>query len=115
MWATWCAPCKLEFRYYDDSLYDFFKKYDIECIFMSIDKLELYDKWEKEVKFFNLKGHNAILNEELVNSVTELIFDDGIVSLPRYILINEKGKILTTNAPRPSNPNFKELIINFLK
>lgn len=115
MWATWCAPCKMEFRYYDQNLYDFFKEHNIECVFMSIDKLEILTKWQQEVKFFNLKGQNIILNEELVNSASDIFFDDGIISLPRYILINEKGKILTTNAPRPSNPNFKELIINLLK
>jgi hypothetical protein len=38
-----------------------------------------------------------------------------IEGIPRFLVFDREGKIVTTDAPRPSNPEFKKLIDQTLK
>jgi thiol-disulfide isomerase/thioredoxin len=114
LWATWCGPCKSEFSNYTSDLEIFFEKNNIAILFISIDEVANKDKWEKEVKAFNLKGKNILANKKLLESITDIIYENKEVSIPRYVLLNEKGKILSINAPRPSESNFKANILKLL-
>ena len=115
LWATWCAPCKIEFAYYDSSLYEFLKKKKISPVFLSIDKLELKDKWEREIKLLNLKGYHGLAGSTLQASIREVVFNDSLVSIPRYILIDENGRIVSVNFKRPSDPLFRQEIQRFFQ
>jgi hypothetical protein len=35
---------------------------------------------------------------------------NNIITLPRYIIINKKGKVVNMDAPRPSDPKLKPLL-----
>ncbi len=107
LWATWCAPCKMEFAYYDSSFYEFMKAKKIDLVYLSIDKPELKNKWEKEVKALNLRGYHALADKTLQASIKEIVYNDGTVVIPCYILIDENGKILSTDFKQPSDPLFK--------
>jgi thiol-disulfide isomerase/thioredoxin len=102
LWATWCIPCKMEFVHYNNDLYEFFKQYNIENVFLSIDEDDRHYTWREEVRKLQLSGYHIRLNSALRASVKADIFDGGTVSIPRYLLVDEQGRIISMNANRPA-------------
>ena len=110
IWATWCAPCKAEFLHYNPSFYEFMKEFKIDMVYLSIDKLEHRTKWEKEIEKLGLKGYHVLAGDALQASIKEIIFDEGAMAIPRYVLVDENGKIISTDFKRLSDPMFKKEI-----
>jgi thiol-disulfide isomerase/thioredoxin len=110
LWATWCAPCKKEFRYYDSSYYDFMDRNDLSLVYLSIDKDTDIKKWETDIGKLGLKGYHARVNDDLMKSLQSIVYSGGVIVIPRYILVDENGKILSTDFKRPSDPMFKQEI-----
>lgn len=114
LWATWCVPCRMEFKMYSDSAFlGTIKEFDIKNIFISID--ENKDNWVSFLKSANLGGQHYIANEKLLNSIKEIFFENKEFSIPHYILINEKGQVVASDAPRPSDPKIRQLFNELLK
>lgn len=114
VWATWCGPCKMEFRYYNDELYKFLESHDVKILFLSIDKASDSYKWSEEIEKINLLGSHMITDPALLESIQDLVFDNGPIVIPRYILVKEDGQILSVNFTRPSHPDFKADLITAL-
>ncbi|MDN3665783.1 TlpA family protein disulfide reductase [Algibacter miyuki] len=111
VWATWCAPCKKEIP----SLKEIEKTYhnkNIEFISISIDKTSDYEKWKRMVSKENLGGVQLFADNAWESQFIQEYLIKGI---PRFILLDPQGHILTANAPRPSEPEliglFNELSI----
>ena len=105
VWATWCGPCKGEIPFLK-KLDEEYKDKKIVFVSLSIDEMKNKDKWLKMVKDENLQGVQ-IMADKAWNS--DFVKAYNIRGIPRFILIDKEGKILNDNAPRPSNPNLKEL------
>ena len=105
VWATWCGPCKREIPFLK-KLDQEFKGKDIVFVSMSIDEMKNKDKWLKMVKDENLGGVQIMADKDWKSDFVQAYSIRGI---PRFILIDKEGNILNENAPRPSNPNLKEL------
>lgn len=110
LWATWCAPCKAEFKHYDSSFYRFMSDRKIELVYVSIDKIQDKKRWEKDVGSFNLSGFHILAGKKLQSSIKDVIFDGGNAVIPRYILVSEDGRILSVDFKRPSDPLFENEI-----
>jgi thiol-disulfide isomerase/thioredoxin len=112
LWATWCAPCKQEFKYYDD-LNLFLKGKAVGKLYISMDEADREPLWEQMTSFYNLTGQHLIASAALQGDLrTRLVGDEkGVLSLPRYIIIDKEGKLVVPNAHRPSEKEelFKEL------
>lgn len=108
VWATWCSPCKWEFKNYDSAYYFLMEKLNISLLYLSIDKDGDKEKWETDVAELGLKGFHARANRKLIQSIKELIFEGGKIIIPRYILIDRDGRIISKDFMRPSHPRFKE-------
>jgi thiol-disulfide isomerase/thioredoxin len=106
VWATWCAPCKREIPYLKQ-LNEEFKDKDIVFVSMSIDKAEDKAKWEEMVKSKGLKGVQIFADN---NWKSDFVTAYGITGIPRFILIDKEGNIFDADAPRPSNPQLKEVL-----
>lgn len=106
VWATWCAPCKVEIPYLKQ-IDDEFKGKDIAFVSLSIDKPEHKDKWLKMIEDEKLQGIQ-IFADNAFNS--EFITAYNIKGIPRFILLDKEGNIVDPNAPRPSDPRLKELL-----
>jgi thiol-disulfide isomerase/thioredoxin len=110
VWATWCNPCIAEIP----ALKILEKKYhtkNIHFVSISIDDKRTagsWDKasakWRKMVKDKNLTGIQLYAGEDM--SFMKAYMVTGI---PRFILIDPKGNIVSQNAPRPSNPALENL------
>jgi len=106
VWATWCGPCKREIPFLK-KLDKEYKGKDIAIVSMSIDKMADKEKWLKMVKDENLGGIQIMADKDWNSDFVKAY---NIRGIPRFILIDKEGKILDANAPRPSNPNLKELL-----
>ena len=110
VWATWCGPCKKEIPF----LQDVEKKYhnkNIEFVSISIDQKSAYNVWKKMVADKQLGGVQLVADNAFES---QFIKDYGIDLIPRFILIDPEGKIIDSNAPRPSYPELTVLLDGLL-
>ncbi len=106
VWATWCGPCLAEIP----SLKEVEEAYhgkNINFVSTSIDQAEDHDTWlemvnDKELGGMQLMADNAWQSEFVKNY--------QINGIPRFILVDPEGNIVSADAPRPSNPKLKELL-----
>jgi len=109
VWATWCGPCKGEIPYLK-KLEEEMHGQDVVFIGVSLDEAKDKQKWIDFVKSENLKGVQLH-----ASGWSQIARDYEIKGIPRFMLIDKNGKIVTENAPRPSNPLLKKMIENELK
>lgn len=110
VWATWCGPCtaqiphlkKLEEKYHGK---------DIEFLSISVDKQKDHQKWIDYVNNENLKGVQLIADKAFDSDVAKAY---GINAIPRFMLIDKDGNIVTIDAPRPSSDEAENLIKKYL-
>ena len=105
VWATWCGPCKREIPY----LKEIEAKYEgknIAFVGLSIDKQENKDKWKAMVEQRGIKGYQVLADNDWRSKFIE---DYRITGIPRFILIDPQGNIVSADAPRPSQPELLEL------
>ena len=106
VWATWCGPCKAEIP----SLKEKEEKYKgtkLEFVSLSIDKENAYDTWRKMIKEKELGGTQLIADNAWQS---DFVQDYQIKGIPRFILVDPEGKIVSADAPRPSDDRFDETV-----
>lgn len=97
LWATWCGPCimeipslkKVEAAYHDKN---------IAFVSISVDKPNAYEKWKAMVKEKELTGIQLYAKGDQKFSE-----EYRVKGIPRFILIDPNGNIVTADAPRPSS------------
>lgn len=102
LWATWCNPCKMEFLYLDN-IHTFMDKYkNIVQVYISIDDDRFEDLWKKNITQFCLNGFNLRATDNLYKDIKDKIYNGATITIPRYVLLDENGKIVNSELPRPS-------------
>ena len=110
VWATWCGPCIKEMPSLKE-LVGHYKGKDIEFVSISIDSEKDYEKWRKMVPEKDVGGIQ-LYDSEGLNSSFMKSFSVGLI--PRFMMIDREGKIITAHAPRPSSENIKAFIDSHL-
>ncbi len=100
-WSTWNRRACQEIPYLD-SLRQFFAKEPVAFISISLDA-EI-SSWIKMMRSKPLKGIQLIGKDGMESSVVETYLVD---ELPRYLLIDKKGRLVDAFAPPPSSPELK--------
>ena len=100
VWASWCIPCRQEFEY-SKKLKKVFKDTDVVFVYISIDNNSIL--WKRASKEENLNNYSNsyILPDFELSEFKNVMRISGI---PRYILIDRKGQVYSSKAPRPSEP-----------
>jgi thiol-disulfide isomerase/thioredoxin len=98
IWATWCAPCKKEFAY-SKELKNLLKSKNTEILYISKDRDEEDKRWKDMIKYYQLTGNHLRANYELKADLKKIL---GRFGIPRYLLVDENGKIISDDAKRPS-------------
>ncbi len=104
VWATWCGPCKIEIPHLKRIEKKFHNK-NIEFVSISIDQPTLHQQWLDMIEEKEMGGIQLFAGED--KSFSKAYQISGI---PRFILIDPQGNIVSANAPRPSNPNLENLL-----
>jgi thiol-disulfide isomerase/thioredoxin len=111
VWATWCSPCKAEIPFLTKLEEDYHGK-NIQFISLSVDYLMDRPKWVSYVKDHNLNGIQVVADNDF-NS--DFIKKFNINSIPRFIIIDPAGSIVSGDASGPSNPELRKQLDVLLK
>ena len=110
IWAMWCAPCLAEKPIYQKLEEEFRDRDDIVFLGISHDGKRQKEVWKK---FVAKKGwKNIELIADYNESVGKYYKIEGI---PRLMIFDKEGRIVTVDAPLPSDPRLKKLIEETLK
>lgn len=110
VWATWCGPCIREIPYLKELEKEYHDK-NIAFLSISIDVEKDYDKWRNMVVEKELTGVQLMADNDWSS---KFVVDYGIIGIPRFILIDTEGKIVSADAMRPSDPGLKTLLNTLL-
>lgn len=105
VWATWCGPCKAEIPFLKKIEKQFHGK-DIQFLSVSIDKKKDHQKWKDMIQEKELGGIQLFADSDWTS---QFIQDYLIKGIPKFILLDPQGNIVTPNAPRPSNKKLVKL------
>ncbi len=98
-WATWCKPCIRQIPFIKE-LEEAYKGKNIEFIGISVDKQKDKGKWKTMVAEKNLTNVQLITDNATEAEFTKVY---KVESIPRFILIDPEGKIVSAEAPWPEN------------
>jgi thiol-disulfide isomerase/thioredoxin len=101
MWATWCGPCRDEMKHAPE-LKAHIKGKSVTIMYFSIDDPKVAPRWEKLINAMGLQGQHLIANEALLKDLKQKIGVTDNLYIPRYILVDKQGKIIDSDAKRPS-------------
>ena len=106
VWASWCGPCIAQIPALQALEKDY---HDKKITFLSISVDTDRDAWLKMVKDKNLTGIQL-----WANGWSDITESYAIFGIPRFLLFDENGKIISTDAPRPTNNDIRDLFDSHL-
>ncbi len=109
LWASWCGPCFQQF----DATSELEKEYSgkLSVTYISIDDYK--SKWLQGVERAGLKDKSSFLSVNPRKSKT-LTDEWKVTAIPRFILMNKKGNILSKNTPAPDSDQIRTLINQYI-
>ena len=123
VWATWCAPCRAEFKH-KDALGKILEENDVIPLYISLDEKGQEEKWEAIIYTHGLKGYHFRANKPFIDNLNKIYMGNNnsgktkgsgkkSFSIPWYLLIDENGNIINADAPRPGETDeIKKLFSN---
>jgi thiol-disulfide isomerase/thioredoxin len=101
-WASWCGPCKKEIPYFK-SLSSEFEGENIAFLSVSVDAKK--EDWEKALETHEMTGSQLYIgSSDIIRNVYM------VRSIPRFVLIDTEGNFISSNAPRPSSDEIKNML-----
>lgn len=97
VWATWCAPCRIEQPHLEILKKEYAKNKNIEIFSVSID--EEPERWKSAITNGNITEPQYIAPG---NWKSEFASAFNLTSVPKYILIDPEGQINDLSTSKPS-------------
>lgn len=110
VWATWCGPCCAEIPFMEKLAEHYAGNPKIEIVSISLD--ENLKAWKKKLEADKPQWRQFVAPEGMKSELCMKYHIDGI---PRFMLIDKTGKILSVNAPRPSDGKINRYLDEKLK
>jgi thiol-disulfide isomerase/thioredoxin len=102
VWATWCGPCKTEIPALKQLEIDYHNN-NITFLSVSVDTDK--EAWLKMLDNKQLGGVQL-----WADGWSKITKDYAIFGIPRFMLFDVEGNVISTNAPRPSSDDIRELL-----
>lgn len=109
VWSTNCIPCLQEMPYLAELEQRFEGK---PVVFISYSQDTDVERWKRYLEKESL--HGVMLIDTLAKK-SEMRINYMIKSTPRFIVVDQKGRIIDAFAPKPSDPRLELLIRQNLK
>ena len=107
IWATWCGPCRAEAPYWKE-LYNKYSKYNIEFVSISVDTDST--KWAKYIVDYGLTTGPDYAGIQLwADGWSQITKDYAINGIPRFMLFDTSGNVISVDAPRPSSKKIHQI------
>lgn len=114
-WATWCVPCVKSLPFFKTLI----EKYkNIKFVFISLDKTE--KEWKNHITKTEMKGlqlfaPNADKEKPICYFLNRVYIENNQIKkiekgIPRYVLIDPKGKIIKNDLEKSSKKEIEELL-----
>lgn len=110
VWATWCGPCCAEIPHVEELVKHYAGNPNIEFISISLD--DNIGKWKNKLKADKPEWRQFVAPDGMKS---ELCKEYQITGIPRFMLFEKEGKIITTNAPRASDSEIQNFLNNAMK
>lgn len=110
VWATWCGPCKREFKH-NAELYELLKSKDVAMLYLSVDKEDMEKQWRDMINYYDLEGYHIRANEKLYADLKNLRGDESF-AIPWHILTDGNGNIIKKYVSGPSQIKTLEKQLN---
>lgn len=104
VWASWCRDCIIGYPKLD-ALRSTTDKSKTAFVFLSVDKD--VDKWKSSIDKFRIEGEHYLLTGAWKNALSNYIVLDWV---PRYLVIDEAGKIVMAKAIDASDETLKSAV-----
>ncbi len=108
-WATWCGPCRRQMPH-SKKLKKHFEGQEVAFLYISVDKDEA--KWKAFLDKEQLEGHHYHAPKDRVLQIKR---DYMVQGIPKFVLIDQEGKLVDFNAKRPDNPQIYKEIEGLMK
>lgn len=109
VWATWCGPCRGEIPHLV-KLEKEMEGRDVVFIGVSVDEKKDYQLWKETLDKEGLHGVQLF-----ADGWSQIVKDYKIKGIPRFMVFDREGKVVSIDAPRPSTPQLKQLLESLLK
>jgi thiol-disulfide isomerase/thioredoxin len=106
VWATWCGPCKREIPELKKLEEEYHGK-NIQFVSISTDKD--VNAWKAFIAKEAMGGMQLHQSDNFDESISKLFM---VNSIPRFIMIDSLGRIVSSDAPRPSSGEQIRTMIN---
>lgn len=110
IWGTWCVPCIEEMPYLEKLQQKYAQREDVHIMSVACDKKA--DRWKSFLAKHPTSWHQYLITPDGDKTLTDTYH---VIGIPRFIIVDRQGKIITPDAMRPSEEAFEayfEDIIN---
>ncbi|WIO75071.1 TlpA disulfide reductase family protein [Porticoccaceae bacterium LTM1] len=108
VWATWCAPCKAEIPHLKKLEKELHGK---DVVFVSISTDMDEEAWREFQEENDMTGVQLLADDGPQSGISKTY---EINSIPRFMLFDREGKVVDTNARRPSAPELKGELLDLI-
>ena len=99
VWATWCSSCLKNMPQFMELKKEFEGNNEVAFFTVSTDDDELKERWIAAIKKHNMGSMlNLLPDRSAVEQFENAYF---VSSVPRYIVIDKEGRIVSAFAPKP--------------
>lgn len=100
LWATWCSPCRAEFKY-EDGLSRYLRSKNVEMLYVSMDSGSNIEGWGKFIRDYKLRGYHYMAEKGFIDSLGNTLKTE-VITIPRYLLFNSNGQLVSKGLAAPS-------------
>ena len=109
-WATWCGPCKSQFKEATPKLKAKFSK-DVEFIYLCHQSEERL--WKPNISEFKIEGKHYFITEDQTKVLSEIL---NITGFPTYNIIDKDGELVHSGFEyRPSIAETSTILEKLIK